>query len=142
MSFLDLTDERMEDAVEPKAVNDGEYTLQITNWKTDDNGNVAKKDANDNPYIMPILEVCECPEAEYAKPITHFLRLTHEDMSKKERNGALWALKEFFTAFDIDFTQRIDYEEAIGKKADALLSIQPDEGYGEQNRIQRFILPR
>lgn len=142
MSFLDLTDEKMEDAVEPKAVNDGEYTVQIVNWKTDDKGDVTKKDTNDNPFIMPVLEVCECPEADFAKPISHYLRLPHEDMSKKDRNATLWTLKEFFNAFGIDFAQRIDYEETIGKKADALLIIQPDEGYGEQNRIQRFILPR
>ena len=139
MSFLDLTQENLEDAIEPKVVDEGEYTVQIADWKTDDDGNVIKKDSNDNPYIMPVLEVCECPEAEYAKAFTHFLRMPHEDMTKKERNSALWNLKEFFSAFGIDYSQRIDFEDTIGKKAEALLTVQPDEGYGEQNRVQRFL---
>ena len=141
-SFLDLTDERMEDAVEPKAVDEGEYTVKIMDWKTDESGNVKKLDSNDAPFIMPVLEVIECPEAEFAKPITHFLRLPHKGLNKKERNSALWSLREFFTAFDIDYTEKIDYEDSIGKTAEALLTVQPDTGFGEQNRIQKLINPR
>jgi len=142
MSFLDLSNENLDDAKEPKCVDEGEYTLSITDWKTDEEGKVEKRDLNDNPFIMPVLEVIECEEAEYAKPITHFLRLPYPEMSKKDRNDAQWNLKCFFDAFEIDYTQRLDFDETLGKTCEALLTVQPDTGYGEQNRVQRFINPR
>lgn len=138
-SFLDLSDEKMENVVEPKAVPDGEYTLKLIDWLTTDNGEVTRMNANDKPYIMPILEIIECEEAIYAKNISHYIPLIHADMSQKDKNNTLWRLKEFLDAFEIDFTQRIDYEDVIGKTADALLTTQHDEGFGEQNKISRFI---
>ena len=142
MSFLDFSDEDLAGAVEPKAVDDGEYTLKIVDWKTDDEGNVQKKDVNEAPYMMPVLEIVECPEADYAKPITHFLRLPHGEMTKKERNEALWHLRMFCEAFSIDASERNNFEDTLGKTAEALLIISPDTGYGEQNRVQRFLAPK
>ena len=141
-SFLDLSDENLDDAIEPKAVEEGEYTLKLADWKTNDKGEVVKEDVNGHPFIMPVIEIVECPEAEYAKPITHFLRLPHDDMTKKERNDTRYNLRTFWEAFEVDYTQRIMYEETIGATAEALLTIQPDTGYGEQNRIQRFLPSR
>ena len=141
-SFLDLTDERLEDAVEPKAVDDGEYTLKLVDWMTTDSGEVTRKNSSDNPYIMPIFEIIECEEAVFAKNISHYLPLLHEDMDKKEKNNTLWKLKEFFEALGIDYTQRIDYEDLIGKTTDALLTVLDDPDFGEQNRIKRFVTGR
>ena len=138
-SFLDLTDENMEDVVEPKAVDEGEYTVKLVDWVSDSAGNVIKKNTNDNPFIMPVLEIIECEEALFAKTLSHYLPLTHENMSKKEKNETLWRLREFFEAFGTDYTQRIDFEDMIGKTADALLTVQDDAEYGEQNRVKRFI---
>jgi len=141
-SFLDLTDENLEDAIEPKAAPDGEYTIKLADWKTTDDGNVQKEDTNGNPYIMPVLEIIECPEAEYAKPFSHFLRLPHDGMSKKDRNAASFHLRCFWEAFGVNYLERIIYEDCLGLTADALLSIQPDTGYGEQNRIQKLLVPK
>lgn len=141
-SFLDFTDDDLDSAVEPQAVEEGEYTLKLADWKTDKKGAVLQKDKNDHPYIMPIIEVIECEEAEYAKRFSHFLPLIHEDMTVKEKNAARWELKSFWTCFGIDYSQRIDYEECIGATGDALLVVAPDEGYGEQNRIKKFMSPR
>lgn len=138
-AFLDFSDENLNEAVEPKAVDDGEYTLKISDWKTTESGEITKEDVNGLPFIMPVLEVIECPEAEYAKPITHFLRLPHAEMTKKERNDAKWNLKMFMEAFEIDITGRIDMEDTLGKTAEALLIVTPDTGFGEQNRIKRFM---
>ena len=138
-SFLDLTEENLDNAVEPKAVDDGEYTLKITDWKTDDKGSVVKENQNGNPFIMPVLEIVECAEAEYAKAITKYLPLPHPDMTKKERNAARYNLRMFWEAFGVDYTQRIIYEDVIGLTAEALLSVSADSGYGEQNNIDRFL---
>ena len=141
-SFLDLSGEKLEDAVEPKAVDEGEYTLIIADWKTNDSGEVLRKDVNGAPYIMPVLEVTECPEAEYAKPFTQFLRIPHADMTKKEHNDARYSLRKFWEAFGVDYTQRIEYEEVIGLTAEGLLTVSPDTGYGEQNRVVKFLTAR
>lgn len=138
-SFLDLSDERMEDVVEPKAVDDGEYTLKLIDWLTTVDGEVTRINSNDQPYIMPRLEIIDCEEAIFAKNISYYLPLVHSSMTKKEKNDTLWRLKEFFDAFEVDYTQRIEYEEIIGKTAEALLITQADEGFGEQNKISRFI---
>ena len=141
-SFLDLTEEKLEDAIEPKAVDEGEYTLILVDWKTTDSGEVLREDVNGNPYIMPVLEVTECPEADFAKPFTHFLRIPHAEMTKKERNDARYTLRMFWEAFGVDYIQRIEYKEVIGLTAEALLIVQADTGYGEQNRVVKFLTAR
>lgn len=141
-SFLDFTDEDLDGATEPQAVEGGEYTLKIVDWKADKKGAVLQKDKNDEPYIMPIFEVIECEEAEFAKNFSHFLRIPHKDMNVKDRNAARWEMKSFCTCFSLDYSQRIDYEECIGKTGDALLIVSPDEGFGEQNRVKKFMSPR
>jgi hypothetical protein len=141
-SFLDFMEEDLDGAVEPQAVEEGEYTIKLIDWKTDDKGTVLRKDRGGAPYILPFIEVIECEEAQYAKGFTHFLRIPHADMTVKEKNQAKWDLKAFFTCFGIDYSQRIDYEECIGSTGEALLVVTPDEGYGEQNRIKKFMSPR
>lgn len=141
-SFLDLTDERLEDAKEPQAVEEGEYTLRITDWKTGKDGNVVCLDKNDQPYMMPVLEVIECEEAEHAKPISYFIRVPNPELSAKENNNAKWNLRAFCECFGVDFTQRIDFEECIGMTGDALLFVTEDTGYGEQNKVRKFMTPK
>ena len=141
-SFLDFTGEELDDSTEPQAVEGGEYTIKLTDWKADKKGAILQKDKNDEPYIMPLLEVIECKEAAYAKAFSHFLRIPHDDMTQKDKNAAKWELKTFFTCFGIDYTQRIDYEECIGATGEVLLIVTPDEGYGEQNKVKKFMSPR
>lgn len=141
-SFLDLTSENLENAKEPRAADEGEYTLRITDWRTGKDGSVVTLDKNDQPYMMPILEIIECEEAEFAKPISHFLRIPNSEMSGKDQNNAKWNLKAFCDCFGIDYTQRIDFEECVGLTGAALLFVAEDTGYGEQNKIRKFMTPR
>jgi len=141
-SFLDFTDEGLEKATEPMAVEGGEYTIKLVDWKTDKKGTIIQIDKNGYPYILPIFEVVECEEAEFAKRFSSFIRIPHDDMSKNDKNVAQWDLNAFFTCFGIDYTQRIDCEECLGMTGDVLLIVTPDEGYGEQNKIKRFLNPR
>ncbi len=141
-SFLDLTEEKLDDAKEPTAVEEGEYTLRIADWRTSKDNNVVALDKNDQPYMMPILEVIECEEAEHAKTISHFLRIPNSEMNAKDQNNAKWNLKAFCECFGIDYTQRIDFEECLGLTGDALLFVAEDTGYGEQNKVRKFLTPR
>ncbi len=141
-SFLDLTDESINEAKEPMAVEEGEYTLRLMDWKAAKDGGIIILDKNEQPYMMPILEIIECEEAEYAKPLSHFLRIPNEDQNAKDRNNAKWNLKAFCECFGIDYTQRIDFDSCIGLTGDALLFVAEDTGYGEQNKIRKFLTPR
>lgn len=141
-SFLDFTSESLDDAIEPRAAEEGEYTVQLTDWMTDKKGSVVQTDKNDHPYIMPIMEIIESKEAEYAKPFSIFMRIPHEDMNSKDKNAAKWAIKIFCKCFGIDYTQRIDYEDCVGKTGEVLLIVTPDEGYGEQNKVKKFLNAR
>ena len=141
-SFLDFTDDNLDEASEPMAAEDGEYTLRIADWRADKKGAVLQLDKNDEPYIMPVLEIIDCEEAEFAKNFSQFLRIPHKGMAAKDINNAKWDIKCFCNCFGIDYSQRIDYEECIGKTGEALLIVTPDEGYGEQNKVKTFLSPR
>ena len=141
-NFLDFTEDDLDDSVEPTTAEPGEHTIELSDWKVNDDGKVIRKDSNGNPYIMPIFEVVDEEGSEYIKSFTHFVRLPHEDMNKKELNSCKFALKEFFNCFGVDYHSRIDYEEIIGARGDVLLLTSADEGYGEQNKIKKFIAPR
>jgi len=140
--FIDLAGENLEEGKELQAVAEGEYRVRIKDWKTDDDGKIVKRTDKDFPYIMPVLEIINCPEAEYSKDLTHFLWMPHDEMDAKQRNNCKFALHEFWTAFGIDYRQKIDPESVIGAEADALLIVSPDTGYGEQNKIKRFVTSR
>lgn len=141
-SFLDLADENLENAKEPLVVEEGEYTLRLSDWRTGKDGNIVCMDKHDQPYMQPVLEVIECEEAEFAKPFSHFLRVPSPDLSAKDSNSAKWGIKSFCEAFGIDYTQRIDFEECIGLTGDALLFVAEDTGYGEQNKVRKFLTPK
>ena len=142
MSFYDFSDENLDDAVEPQAVPEGEYTVQIKDFKANEAGEVILEDKNGNPYILPLLDVVDCPEAEYAKRFSYFIGLPHDDMDAKQMNACKSRLKLFFQAFKMDGSGRIDFNDMIGLKADAILTVREDTGYGEQNNVSKFIAAR
>ena len=143
MSFFDAMEAGLEDAQEPKCVEAGEYEVRITGWKRTEDGDIIRSDSNGLPFIMPVLEVINCPDAEYAKPLTHFLRIPDSDnLDAKELNKAKWNMKCFFESFGVNMAQRIDFEELVGMQTEALLDVQPDQGYGEQNFVKKWMRQR
>ena len=138
--MMDYSDENLEEGKELIAVDDGEYTVRIKDWKSDDDGRIKMEDKNGNPFMMPILEIINCEEADYSRDIMHYLPSPTADMTPKERNNAKFNLRTFFEAFGIDYHQAIDPEETLGMEADALLTVMPDTGYGESNKVKRWII--
>ena len=138
--MLDFSNDDLESGKELTAANEGEYRLRLKDWKTDDDGKIKKFTEDDKPFIMPVFEVINCEEADHTKDINHFLWLVDDWMDAKQKNNARFALREFWTALGIDYRMPIDPESAIGAECDALLIVQEDQGYGEQNRIKRFIV--
>ena len=143
MSFFDAMEVGLEDAQEPTCVEAGEYEIELTGWKRTEDGEIFRTDTNGLKFIMPVLEVRNCEAEEYAKPFTHFLRIPDANsLDAKELNKAKWNMKCFFDAFGIDYSQRIDFEELVGASAEAILGVQPDQGYGEQNYVKKWMKQR
>lgn len=97
--------------------------------------------ASGKPYIMPRLEV---PAEPYAKEFNHVVMLPEEDMDEKTRNNTAYRLIQFLTAFGVDVSGEIelDIEDLIGREADAVLDVDDDPTYGEQNRVKYFVVPK
>ena len=142
-SFFDFNDVDFKDVIEPKPAEEGEYTIRIIDWKTDKKDSKTLMDKNDEPFLMPSFEIIDCEEALYAKNFNAYIKLPHKEMDKKEKNEVKWNLKAFFTCFGVDINGgRVNYDDMIGLSGDVLLIVTPDEGYGEQNKIKRFMTPR
>ncbi len=129
-SLLDID---VSSAEEPKVVPaDEEYKLRILDATID-------RDKNDEPYLLPRFEVVDEP---LAKDFTKFLRLPHDGLNEKQLARAQWNLKLFLEAFDLPTKGRLDPEDLKGKVGWAILGIEDNEQYGEQNFIKKFIAPK
>lgn len=138
--FLDLSNDNLDEGKELTAAKEGEYRIRLKDWKTDDDGKIVKMTAEDKPFIMPIFEIINDPDADHYKDMTHFMWLPSDWMDAKKKNSARFELQTFCKAFRIDYHQKIDPENTIGLEADALLVVQDDATYGEQNRVKRFVV--
>jgi len=127
MSFLDID---LNDVRKPEAVPaNEEYQIRLL-------GITSGEDKNGYPYILPRFDI---PSQPTSKDFTKFLYLPREDASEKELNNIKWNLKMFFDAFDIDYTQQINFDTVGGKTAWAILGLSENEQYGEQNYIKKFV---
>jgi hypothetical protein len=126
MSFLDID---LGDAKEPKAVAAGEYQVRLTDLTSDN-------DKNGNPYILARLDI---PSSAGSKDFTQFMGLPRASMTEKEANNAKWRMKTFFEAFGIDHTKKIDLDTIKGKMAWAILGVKPDDEYGDQNYVKKWV---
>lgn len=130
MSIIDLTDTNLDDAVEPTVLDgDQEYKIRVIDCKVDTN-------KNDMPYMLPRFEAVDEPTA---KEFTKYLALPHPSMDEKKLNSTKLALRRFFEAFGIDPTGPIDTESMVGLEGWAILGIENNEQYGDQNYIKRFV---
>ncbi len=131
MSIIDLTDTNLDDAVEPTVVDgDAEYKLRIVDCKVD-------KNKHGNPYMLPRFEVSDEP---ISKEFTKYLPLPYSGMDEKDLNNTKLKLSRFFEAFGIDASAPIDSEDMIGLEGWAILGVETDDQYGDQNYVKRFVV--
>jgi hypothetical protein len=128
MGFLDID---LSDVKEPNAVEGGEYLVRIVDI-------TEGIDKNGHPYFQALLDI---PQEPYSKLFTHFVALPYEGVEEKRLNEIKWRIKIFFEAFDIDYSQPVNYEEIKGLQAWAILSTSDDPTYGTQNSVKRFVRP-
>ena len=135
MSFLDLN---LNDVPDLKALEDGEYELRLTDVELRTVNNSAST-YNGAQFLLLKFDVPSEPDS---KGVTHTLFLPREVDDDKQKNARLRQLKAFCDAFDVDYTKGIDIDEmkASGATGWALLKMEEDPEYGEQNRIRRFVV--
>jgi len=143
MSFLDID---FDDVVEFNAVPAGEYRVRITEakiWEEDPN-------KGNRRALRVTLDIVD---HALAKPVSHFMNLpvdpTPEEQADPEllkkyqrrTNMQKLSLKNFFEAFRID-PKTTSIESYAGEECFAVLSVFTDDKYGEQNRVDRFIVSK
>jgi len=127
MGFLEGMN--FDDVVEPKAVPEGEYELRITEVTQDNN-------KNNEPYIMPRFDIVSEPTA---KTVSKYMALPIPTMDEKRLNQTKLNLKRFFEAVGIDASGGIDLDQLVGETVWAILGLEVDDEYGEQNFVKRFM---
>lgn len=125
MAFLDMD---FSDVVEPRvAAADTEYKLRILDVK-------EGTDKNGNPYLMPRFEVVD---EVGVKDFSYFLGLPGAHMDAKRLNNAKYKLKTFMDAFGIEYSS--DPADWVGLEGWAILGVENNDQYGDQNFIKRFV---
>ena len=129
MSILDLTSYNVNDSQDPEVADaDTDVELRIVDVKMDIN-------KSGNPYFLARFEVSDQP---LTKEFTRYFALPHKDMSEKQLNACQNNMRKFGEAFDIDFSSKINLEDLKGLTGWAILGIEENEEYGEQNYVKRF----
>ena len=127
MSFLDLNVNDVPDLI---ALPEGEeYQLRILECE-------IKTSAKGNQGIQCRFDV---PAEPNSKDITHWIGIPSANDDEKKRNSALRRIRDFCTCFGIPTDGGIDLSNVQGNTGWAILAIENDDTYGEQNRIKRFI---
>jgi len=127
------------DAVEPSAVEGGEYLIRITGQRkaTDEEGvsRVVRTGPEGKKYFIIIFDI---PSEETSKGFSKIFSVPSEDMEPKRKNSAKWNIEEFKRCFGLT---DLNWDIMIGKTGWAILNKVTKEGYGEQNEIYKFLVP-
>lgn len=134
MPTFDPSAWNLDDAQEPYALKDGTEArlriLEVTHHERDDK----------TEYLNVRLEV---PDEPYSKEIAHFLNIPTPGLDAKRSNQARSDMDKFLHCFNIDRTRPFNpSEDWVGEEGWAILGIRRTDAYGEQNKINKFILPR
>ena len=87
------------------------------------------------PYLLAIVAASDYPDS---RDIRHMMMLPTDEDDPKQVQNRKRAIKYFGQAFGIPLTGKVDFEKYLGREAYAVLGVNPDEGYGEQNRVKRW----
>lgn len=123
------------DAVEPSAVEGGEYELRITGQRKDRDGHVVRTNDSGKEYFIITFDI---PSEEASKGLSKIFSVPSPDMDPKRRNATKWTIEKFKRCFGL---AELNWETMIGAKGYALLTKVETEKYGVQNEVQDFLVP-
>jgi hypothetical protein len=129
MATFDPSNVGLGNAIEPKAVDEGEYKLCIVNVRAG-----VTKTGKD--YWQPTLEIVGNPAS---KDFTHYLGVPdRERMSEKEYINAVYELQVFMDCFNLPYDRPFTpAEEWPGSEGWWIVGKKKDPQYGEQNFLPR-----
>ena len=137
--MVDLDGMGIEDAEEIKAAPDGEYEVEIVDWKTDDEGHVIQENASGGRYIMPVIEIVNHENADMFSDFSHYVGLPDPAAKDKRAAKQRWRTKQFFQAFGIQLSGTWDPQDSIGNRTYAILETEENAQFGNRNVIARFV---
>jgi len=123
-----LVDVNVNDAVELKVMEAGEYQLRCM-------GAEVKTSQNGNDYLNLRFEI---PDATGAEDIFHIMMFPDGGDARRDNKRKL-ALIAACQAMDVEYSSGINTDDFLGKSCWAILTIESDAEYGDKNRIRSFV---
>jgi len=118
-----------DDVIEPTiAPADAEYKLRILEVREGTN-------KSGGPYLMPRFEICDVVGA---KDFSYYIGLPDASMDAKRLNNTKYKLKNFMDAFKLEYAS--DPTDWVGSEGWAILGVENNEQYGDQNYVKKFVL--
>lgn len=131
MALIDLVNENIASTPDPVCVAaDSECKLRIIEVTYKDS------DKNGNSGLLVRFEITDEP---LAKDFIRYFTLPSAAMDEKKRESSKRGLKHFGEAFGIDFQRPFEVEELVGLEGWAILGVEANEQFGDQNYIKRFV---
>lgn len=124
-----LLDVNFNEVPEFKALEDGEYKLEITDveHRTKDNG---------SEFLLFRMEAFDHEDADQ---VTDVFMLDHPDYNDRDRKRRLADLRDFAEMFGIEAgAQGLDTREFVGERVWAVLEHVEDPEYGEGNEVVTY----
>lgn len=128
---MSLIDVNPGDAKELEAVPAGEYELSVTSAEV-----VPLKNDPDKEQIALSFKIEDEPTA---KSLRDWIGIPHSSDDEATKNRKLLKLKAFCESADYDYADGIDTDLLPGMVVKAMLTVQNDETYGDQNRVTRYV---
>lgn len=123
------------DAIEPQAVEDGEYKIRITGFRKDSDGNIVRTSESGFKYFLVVYDI---PDVPASKGFSQIFSVPNDTMDAKQLNSAKWALETFKRCFGVD---TINFDGLIGREGYAILGLKDDPEYGESNVVKKLVIP-
>lgn len=123
------------DAIEPQAVEEGEYKIRITGFRKDSDGNIVRTAESGNKYFIVVFDI---PDIAASKGLSQIYSVPTADMEPKQLNSSKWALESFKRCFGVS---EINFDALIGREGYAILGLKNDPEYGEQNVVKKLVVP-
>ncbi len=123
------------DAIEPQAVEEGEYKIRITGFRKDSDGNIVRISESGNKFFLVVYDI---PTVAASKNFTQIFSVPNDTMDAKQLNASKWALESFKRCFGVS---EINFDALIGREGYAILGLKNDPEYGEQNVVKKLVVP-
>ncbi len=97
-------------------------------------------DKNGNDYIMPLIEVLNSADFGIPNPkdFTYFMGMPHDGLDPKQKQRSNLKIKNFLIACGLEVGP-FDPDTFVGCEFWAILGVDDNETYGEQNYIKTLV---